>query len=241
MSKILVLEDDLLDKFILTQLLSQIGYHDIISTPSPNKIKPLIQKHEPDLLIMDVFYEGGNNIDLVLDSYIASYPILFITVSKEIDIYESIKDNHRFGFLTKPLEPVSLRSTINMLLNRPKQIDILQNPEDAFFLRQGNKQLRILFADILWLEADDNYTFIFTLTAKYVIKKPLKHTIAELDGRFVQTHKKYCVNLDFVITIKIKSVLVQAQEVPLSYFYKKEFMSKLHILRNAKAPKYEVH
>ena len=92
---------------------------------------------------------------------------------------------------------------------------------NSFFIKNGKKREVIPFDNITWLEAEGNYTYIHTITTKYVLKKPLRRIIITLDERFAQCHKKYCVNINSV-------TLKNNQDIPLTYFYKKDFTQKIY-------------
>lgn len=113
-------------------------------------------------------------------------------------------------------------------IRKENQVDDDKN-KNFILLKNGNKRELIPYEKVMWLEAEGNYTFIHTSEAKYVLKKPLCRIIEDLDDRFGQCHKKYCVNLQYVHSLKNNLLILKNKQiVPMSYFYKKVFMQMLY-------------
>jgi DNA-binding LytR/AlgR family response regulator len=57
---------------------------------------------------------------------------------------------------------------------------------------KNQQVLKIHLADIVYVEAEGNYTFIHTIQHKvYARKKPLKNLKEELDEKFIQINKSH--------------------------------------------------
>ncbi|ADB36256.1 LytR/AlgR family response regulator transcription factor [Spirosoma linguale] len=229
MNTILILEDNLLDKIKLKGMLRELEYMNISTVSTIEQAQQIITTQPPLLLIVDVYLEGETGTDIIDTALANSVPILFVSASKDIAIYNGIPNKHLYGYLTKPIDPITLHATINLLTNK-QTITVSEVLSSAMFIKQGKKEHKTSYSDIVWLEAEGNYTFIYSLSGKQAIKKSLRRVIEELDYRFAQCHKKYCVNLQYVTYVRRNAVRVNDREIPMTYFYKKNFLDKLHKL-----------
>lgn len=237
MESILLLDSDPVSQIKLKTYLNELGYFDIMVVSNLNQAIEILTKKIIDLIILDILLAKDTTQSITSHPIAQDIPMIFTTISEEKSLYDSIEGIQQFGLLTKPIDLNALRSMVNLLTKSHirtnyTSLDKVAPKLDTFFIRQNKKRHRIQFSDIIWLEAEDNYTFIHTVSAKYAIKKPLRHIIKELDDRFGQCHKKYCVNTQHVQAIKTHAIILNNIELPMSYFYKKPFITKLNILKN---------
>lgn len=223
MATVLLVEDNAIEQIKIKKILIELGYTNITCVSSVEKAKQTINTTNPTLLIADVFLTGETSLDLVKEAFI---PTIFITTSKDISLYNSLREKHKYAYLIKPIESATLYSTINLLLSKPTETTNVHTDlteDNALLIRQGKKQVRILFSSILWLESEGNYTFIITKSGKYVIKRSLHRTAEELTANFVQIHRKYFVNIKHLSQLKADSILINEHEFPVTKKFKKIF------------------
>lgn len=168
----------------------------------------LVIKIENEKMLFKLFNSVGTNINLQDDSFLESQ---FEVIPHKLPLQGSLSHHKQNLVEIKPILPIN-----SILVNK-----------------NGKKEL-IPFTEVLWLEADGNHTFIHTINKKYIIRKSLKSLTNGLDKRFQQCHKKYYINLDFLISIKQNSLYLQGgQFIPMSRFYQKTFteqmMAYLHV------------
>lgn len=73
----------------------------------------------------------------------------------------------------------------------------LPHVSDGIFVRNGEFYQKILFADILWLKADNNYCELHIANNKSIcVIHPLARVEKKLPaGQFVRIHRSYIVNI----------------------------------------------
>ncbi len=228
---ILIVEDDLLDQTRVKSMLKQIGYSSFHCVSTLDDAFNYLSDYTPSLIIADIFLDGETALDLMNRTISWVVPTIFVTVSKDISIYNSIHGKNPFGYLIKPIEPITLLNTINLVIS--KSVVAHQN-ESLFFINQGKKLIKILVSDILWLEVDGNYTFINGENFKYVIKKSISSLVEELGIQFLRCHNKFAVNIEQIQHIKSNIIVINNQEIPLSFTFKKNFLEQLQVLRNSR-------
>lgn len=108
--------------------------------------------------------------------------------------------------------------------------------DDGFFIHQKSRFRKVLFADILWVEASRSYSYLHlkdqsTLIVSYSmagVKQKLPF------GTFMQTHRSYLVNLTYVEGFIGNMLCIGKTKLPISKSHRKEVFSKFIILDPAK-------
>lgn len=113
--KILVVDDDPAIRESLDVLLTTWGF-EVIQAPDAARARPLVEKHDPDIVISDVVMPETSGLEFLreLKAGNPSRPVLLITAQGSIDMaVEAMKHGAR-DFLTKPITDLAkLRSLID--------------------------------------------------------------------------------------------------------------------------------
>jgi len=89
--------------------------------------------------------------------------------------------------------------------------------EDRIFIKHNQRFERIDLADVLWLQAADNYTEIHTPGKKYLLTQTLGSFFDKLrHPLFMRVHRSYAVNLDKVDAFQGGRIFIGKQEIPVS-------------------------
>jgi DNA-binding LytR/AlgR family response regulator len=115
--------------------------------------------------------------------------------------------------------------------------------QQLFFLKIDGFLKRIILADILFLETNDNYTKIYQEEGFHIVRITLKMALQELESnRFVQVHRSFAVNVDKIDEITGESVylfpLKPNVEIKIP-FSKKKYWPELYKRIKILGPKIE--
>jgi DNA-binding LytR/AlgR family response regulator len=100
--------------------------------------------------------------------------------------------------------------------------------EDHVFVKSDNKLEKISFADILFVEALENYVAIYTREKKVITHLTLKMLQEKLPATaFVQPHKSYVIAIDKINSIEGNILHIEQYQVPISKYQKEEIMEKI--------------
>lgn len=115
--------------------------------------------------------------------------------------------------------PISIQSSPSFIL------------EDSFFIRSNSALVKVKFEDIIYLEADANYTQIFTSGKSYSIRASLKELEDKLkDKRFARVHKSYLINLEKIESIHAESIQINNREIPIGRQQYRWLLGQIKIL-----------
>jgi DNA-binding LytR/AlgR family response regulator len=88
---------------------------------------------------------------------------------------------------------------------------------DHFFIKDKHSLVKVNYADVLYAEACDNYSIIYTKQTKYILSYTLKVVEEKLSlFQFFRTHRSFLVNLKHIEKVNPKEVLVNGKEIPVS-------------------------
>jgi len=116
--RILVVDDDPVVRRILLELLNK--NYTVILASTGVQLPDLIQKHAPDLVILDVMLPWVNGFELcrIIKSHPQGekLPVLFLTGCKEKEDLLTGKEVGASGYLTKPFYAKNLYREVERLL-----------------------------------------------------------------------------------------------------------------------------
>ncbi len=130
--------------------------------------------------------------------------------------------------LTSPIRSETATTVDGSQRNESLNRDTILKIDDSVFIKQGFQFVKINLADILILEAEDNYTYFITHTKRYILRLSLSAALERLQHpRMVRVHRSFAVNVRRVDSFDEQSVSLDGREVPLGKNYKDDFMRNL--------------
>ena len=84
---------------------------------------------------------------------------------------------------------------------------------------------KVYIADLMYVKSDDHYLNIYLSNGKnHFVRGKLSHIKEELPPNFIQCHRSYIVNSNFIKQVNGDSlILIDKTQLPLSRSYKDKF------------------
>jgi DNA-binding LytR/AlgR family response regulator len=242
--KVLIIEDELIIAEDLKEILEQAAYEVIGMATSWEETLLVLQESLPDILLIDVSIKG--NIDgIQLANMIRerfNLPFIYITSYTTKSIIDRAKLTKPYGYIVKPYKEQDVLIAVELALSNFAMDKLKQDPsftadiknqpltDDHLFIRDKGGLIKIKFSDILFLEADGNYTTIHLADSKYMLRSTLKSAESQLPPeRFFRIHKSYIINLQQITKIDSSMVSVGKVALPIGRIYQEPLMKKLTI------------
>jgi len=131
MTKVLIAEDNSVNRELLRELLENRGYAVVEACDGLEALK-MVEAAPPDILLLDIgmpLLDGyGVVLKLRADPRFSTLPVLAITAYAMQGDREKILQSGFDGYLSKPINAAALTQEIDRLLN---PADGLQNQKDA--------------------------------------------------------------------------------------------------------------
>ena len=206
----LIIDDEVSSRNVLKQLLLKFCPEITICGESDNADKAylLIQEKKPQLVFLDIHMPSGNGFTLLRKFDKIDFEVVFVTSFDHFAI-EAIKFN-ALDYLLKPVEVNDLKAAVSKAEQRilekhssaPLIVNLLanltdENKEKKIPLHTANSVRFVELNEILFFEADGNYTHIETQSGeKFISSKNLKEFESMLEGikQFIRVNKSAIVN-----------------------------------------------
>ena len=171
----------------------------------------------PDILIMDIYLEHENGIDICKKLRKQSYSgtIVFMTSSKEHAI-EGYDVDAR-AYLLKPYDPGIIHQTFDRLLSNVSM--------SMYTIKIYSQIIRIPIYEIMYVESSNTKCVIHCDgDIDYTVYKKLSEIEAELnDSHFLRCHQSYLVNMAHIVEANECFILSNGANVPIRKRDAKQF------------------
>jgi DNA-binding LytR/AlgR family response regulator len=243
--KILIVEDEMIIGAKISMQLTTMGYEVTGILPRGEEVLHHVNENRPDIILLDIHLKGKMD-GIETAACIAQNfktPVIFLTANADEATFNRAKMTKPAAFISKPFKQLDLQRAIELTISRiaePEKVDITatntRNEEpfilsDRIFVRHKEKMVKIMLADILYIEADRNYSRIFTSTKEYLISVTLKTIEEKFPGKlFQRIHRSYFVNLSHVEAVAEDHVIIAQKELPVSESMKVHLMQHIQKL-----------
>ena len=242
---ILIIEDERLVAMDLAARLQHAGYSIAGIADNYDAAVELFRKTMPDLILLDITIKGEKSgIEVAWEiSKLVPTPFIYITAHADVATIQKAKATFPAAYLLKPFTTAHLMVSVELALHnfayqKQGNVQAINEPEDdiylkgnAVFIKEGQKFIKLFYADIQYLEAKDNYVKIHTQDKHYLVRCTLSKAIERLlHKRFVRIHRSYAVNLDRVKDFSEEEVTVANTSLPLGGNYKADFIQQFNFL-----------
>ncbi len=240
--QVLIVEDDISFAVELSMLVEEIGYKVQGVLDNSEEVLSLIREEQPDIILMDIDIKGQRNgLEVITEIENLKIPVLFITSHARQDYYEKAREMHAVGFLVKPVEKLTLRSSIELAMRSlaGQKVPVGDSNDEgfllkhSFFIKKNNTLEKVPINKILYIESARNYVILKTETRKYILRTTMTALNEKLtDTSFVRIHRSYLVNLTRVNALQLteNNLQVGDEQLPIGRSYRKAFLEQLKLL-----------
>ena len=243
---VLIVEDTTAESDALVKVLTENNYNIVGVAANYNEALTLFYNNTIDIVVIDVFLDGkpdgitfAETINIIPNGL---KPFVFLTSSKDRQIFERAKLTKPFSFLMKPFNELEILYALEMAVEKfydqtnafhsEDQNTVVSN--DSLFIKKNKALKKVQIKDIVYIEVEDRYCNIITEAEKFVILISLTKIIQLLNPeKFFQTHRNYIVNASKIEEIIVNDnliVLKGKHKVTLSDKYK-DFVKHFRILK----------
>ena len=239
LDEILIVEDEPLIAEDISETLQDAGYGVSGIAHNANDAIKVLRSSSPSLVMLDIKIDGP--IDglmlarIIKDDF--NLPFIFLTSYTDKNTLDKVKDLNPYGFIVKPFDERELTSNVEIAIHRFKQesknlVSVEeQEDKDSFFLKSQKAFHKISLNDIMYAQAVDNYTMIYTDKNKFLVPQTLKTMEDKLDSnRFIRTHRSYIVNFSYIDIITSNFANLKGIMIPIAKTHKAELMNKISLL-----------
>jgi two-component system LytT family response regulator len=231
-TKVIIIEDEINTREFIVSLLGDSfpEFHIVGESGSVQQGISLIEKHKPDLVLMDIHIHNGTGFDILHATSSIDYSVIFITSYLEYSI-EAIRVS-ALDYVLKPLIVEDFINGINRFKKKSRQLDT-----PKILIEGAHRQLIIPLDEIIYVEVKKGFC-IFKLDNDKTMysREGITNYGQDLTDPIYKIHRNYYVNLKFIESIdrgrggftKMRS----GDIIPIAYRRKKEIHGKWLSLLN---------
>lgn len=209
MFKTILIDDERLARQELRKLLSEHPQISIVDEAGGVKeALEKIERHEPDLLFLDIQMPAKTGFDLLTELDHAPH-VIFTTAYDEYALRAF--EVNALDYLMKPVEPRRLADALQKLYRAEEKNTAAQlaaargllKDTDQVFVKDGERCWFVKLAEVRLFESAGNYARVFFAGNKPLILKSLNALEERLDERvFFRANRKHIVNLKMIDKIE---------------------------------------
>lgn len=243
--KILVVEDQMIIGAKISMQLSALGYEVSGVLPRGEDAIVHVQENPPDIILLDISLKGKlDGIETATQIHDrTNIPVIYLTANTDEVTFNRAKATRPYGFIAKPYKQIDLQRAIELTISRMAEnqngvttrATAHEEPayilSDRIFVRHKEKMVKIILADILYIEADRNYSHVFTKDKEYLLAITLKSIEEKLSPKyFIRLHRSFIVNIAHIDVVLEDQVMVAEKSIPMSTGMREELLKNMKVL-----------
>jgi len=226
----IIVDDEPVARKVLEEYIADVDFLDLKGkAENPVKATALLNNSEIDLMFLDINMPKLSGIEFLRTS--DSLPMTIMTTAYPDYALEGFELNV-LDYLVKPfsferfLKAVYKAKEYHEL--KSKAASISSFSDDYFFVKCNGKIEKILYDELVYIEAMLNYVVLHTETRKMIVYLTIKSLAEELPAdKFLKVHKSYIVNLSKIKSIEGNEISIGSSKVIISQNLRDNVMKQI--------------
>ena len=225
----IIIDDEPLARKGLKEYINDVDFLNLVGEfDSPLKATGLLSSGEAQLLFLDIQMPKITGLEY-FKTLKQAPPVIFTTAYPQYAL-----DGFEVNALDYLVKPISFERFLKAVLKAKEYFEVREKnitaagASDYFFIKADNKLVKIMFDDVLFAEALQNYVIIHTKEKKFITYLTFKSMEDYLPAdKFIKVHKSYIISAQKVDGIEGNDILIGQHYIPISRNLKDEVMEKL--------------
>lgn len=226
----IIVDDEPLARDLMAMYVSKLTHWEIAaSCRSVADAYEALYQNEIDVIFLDINMPNVTGIEFL--STLKNSPLIVFTTAYA-EYAAKAFDLHAIDYLVKPITDSRFREAIDKVerLLHSSEDRVSAQEVDHLFLKQDNKLVKLLFDDILYVEALKDFSKVFLKEKTILASAHLKLMESLLpQNRFLRVHRSYIVALQAITAVQGNMVEIGKQQIPVGTTYKDELMKRLRL------------
>ncbi len=219
---ILIVEDESIIAEELKRIVMKLGYTVTAVVHRYEDAVESLRSNTPSLVLLDIGLDYSDKDGIELAEHINEkykIPFIYITANADSLTVNRAKVSKPHSYILKPFNEETIYANLEVALYDKRQLKMV-------IIKQGTKKIELDPSKILYVKADNIYIEIYLVNnKKYVIRSFLKkfHKEELPHNFFVQVHRSYLINRNFIQSYTNDYVMVGEEKIPVGSSYRAVF------------------
>jgi DNA-binding LytR/AlgR family response regulator len=242
---ILVVEDSPTQARLLSTCVAQLGLPVLGPAATAAAAMALCATTRPSLAIVDLALGvGADGVALAQELRQAGpLPLIFISATDDTTLLSRARALQPLAILPKPFTITSLRRMVELGIYGHSHTPLdweapalapVPAPSPWLFVRERDVLMRLAVADITCVHTEQKHAVITLVSGRrHSVRTPLTELLLSLPDTFVQVHRSWLVNLNFVEYVDPAAGIIRlpsSVEAPLGRTYREELLRRLPLI-----------
>ena len=189
----------------------------------------LVMTRQPDLILLDIEMPRLSGLDFIKS--LKNPPMVIIITAYS----EYALAGYELDVIDYLIKPVDFQRLLKACGKARDFYQLKRNAghreqpaDDYFFIKCGGKYEKIMFSDLLFAEAADNYVILHTTGKKFMTYTTLKNMESLLPVKdFIKVHKSFIVAIAKISNISGHEITVGTTRIPVSRNLKEALIGRV--------------
>jgi len=222
----IIIDDEPSGRKVIEEYISETAFLELVGrAENPVKAFALLEKNSVDLIFLDIQMPKINGIDFLKS--LRNPPMIILTTA----FSEYALQGFELEVIDYLLKPISLERFLKAC-NKAKEYFEIRNKNSGeknyFFVKCNNIFEKILYDDLLYAEAANNYVILHTSNKRLITYLTFKGIEDALPSeKFIKVHKSFVISLSKIESLDGEEVKIGKHMIPISRSMKDEVMEKI--------------
>ena len=226
----IIVDDEPLARDLVARYISRLpGWQLLACCRSVAEAYEALYQHEVDVVFLDINMPDKTGIDFL--STLRNPPhVVFTTAYAEYAA--KAFDLNAVDYLVKPITESRFREAVakveRLMHNAPPSA--IATEVDHLFLKQDTRLVKVLFDDILYVEALKDFCKVFLKDRTMLVGNHLKMMEDMLpQSLFMRVHRSYIVALKKITALQGNMIEMGKASIPVGATYKEDLLKRLRL------------
>lgn len=224
--KCLIVDDEPSGRKVIEEYIEETPFLELIGkAENPIKAFGILENNAVDLIFLDIQMPKINGIDFLKS--LKNPPMVILSTAYS----EYALQGFELDVIDYLLKPISIERFLKASY-KAKEFYELRNMEaksqDYFFIKCNTKFEKIMFNELLFVEAANNYVLLNTKEKRFITYLTFKG-IEEIlpPNQFIKVHKSFIVSLSKIENLDSEEIKIGTHTIPISRNLKEEVMERI--------------
>lgn len=219
--KCLIVDDEPVAQRIIAGYLADLPGFEVVDTClHAIAAMQVLQSKQVDLMFLDI--EMPKLKGLAFLKSLQHPPQVIITTAHREYALEGF-ELEVLDYLLKPISFERFFKAVNRYQKLQQAVSKAtpETPANRFiYVKSERKTVKLLEADLLYLEGMNNYIILHTRTDSHIVYTSLSEMLNRLGASFLRIHKSYAINRQHIRSYTKEVVEIGAKELPIGKVFK---------------------